>query len=222
MKLSTSLKCLLALLPLAPLVAAAQLTGYTNQGLVAVGRVPADAFDARGPGLDTLGGFGSAAFFDAASWRQEGATLKGTLYGLPDRGFGDGAQNYLPRVQTFRLAINPYYGAGPAAQDQITLVNTASLLLTYGGTNFTGFDANDTNFTAFPQSTVASLGGGRRSLDAEGIVRLADGSFYISDEYGPFIYKFSAAGELQTTFQPPASILPKKGRPTRAPTSSVP
>jgi 5'-nucleotidase/UDP-sugar diphosphatase len=211
MKLSTSLKCLLALLPLAPLVAAAQLTGYTNQGLVAVGRVPADAFDARGPGLDTLGGFGSAAFFDAASWRQEGATLKGTLYGLPDRGFGDGAQNYLPRVQTFRLAINPYYGAGPAAQDQITLVNTASLLLTYGGTNFTGFDANDTNSTAFPQSTVASLGGGRRSLDAEGIVRLADGSFYISDEYGPFIYKFSAAGELQTTFQPPASILPKKG-----------
>lgn len=189
----------------------AQFPGYTNQGLVAVGRVPADAFDARGPGLDTLGGFGSAAFFDPTSWSHQAGSYSGTLYGLPDRGFGDGAQNYLPRVQTFSLSIAPYYGVGPVPQEQIAVANTASLLLTYGGTNFTGFDGNDATVTTHPQSTPASLGGGRRSLDPEGIVRLADGSFYISDEYGPFIYKFSAAGELQATFQPPASIMPRKG-----------
>ncbi len=189
----------------------ADFAGYTNQGLVAVGRVPADTTDARGPGLDTLGGFGSAAFFDPASWTQDGSTVKGTLYGLPDRGFGDGTQDYLPRVQVFDLSVTPYYGAAPVSQDQIVASNTFSLLLTYNGTNFTGFDANDAAATNYPQSTLASLGGGRRSLDAEGLVRLADGSYYVSDEYGAFVYKFSAAGALQATFSLPASLMPRKG-----------
>ncbi len=190
----------------------AQFPGYVNHGLVAVGRVSGDAFDARGPGLDTLGGFGSAAVFDLASWSRDGETIRGTLYGLPDRGFGDGSQNYLPRVQVFDLSITPYSGPGPAAQNQISAVNTATILLTYNGTNyFTGFDANDTNTVTHPQSVPDSLGGGRRSLDGEGLARLPDSSFYISDEYGPFIYKFSPTGDLQGTFEIPPSLLPKRG-----------
>jgi len=35
---------------------------------------------------------------------------------------------------------------------------------------------------------------GKLTLDAEGIVLLPDGSRLISDEYGPSIYRFSAAG----------------------------
>jgi len=97
------------------------------------------------------------------------------------------------------------------AQEQIQVTNTATLLFTYDGTSFTGFDANDTNVTSFPQSAPTSLGEGRRSLDAEGLARLPDGSFYVSDEYGPFIYKFSAAGELVGTFQLPDSIIPRRG-----------
>lgn len=190
----------------------AQFDGFVNHGLVGVGRVPADAFDTRGPGLDTLGGFGSAACFDPATWSASEGTLQGTLYALPDRGFGDGTQDYLPRIQVFELRITPYYGLGPALQTQISAVNTASLLLTYEGTpSFTGFDANDTNTVTHPASAPASLGGGRRSLDGEGLVRLADGRFYLSDEYGPFIYRFSATGELQGAFAIPDALLPRKG-----------
>lgn len=207
-------RLLLTLLPAACLAwpLQAQFDAYVNHGLVGVGRVPADTTDARGPGLDTLGGFGSAAFFDPATWSKNGDTYSGVLYALPDRGFGDGAQNYLPRIQVFDLSITPYYGPGPAAQNQIALTNTQTILLTYQGTNyFTGFDANDTNVVTHPQSAPASLGGGRRSLDGEGLVRLSDGRFYVSDEYGPFIYRFSASGDLEGTFEIPPSVLPKKG-----------
>ena len=33
-------------------------------------------------------------------------------------------------------------------------------------------------------------------------------SFWASDEYGPYIYRFSAEGALTQTIQPPAAILP--------------
>ena len=42
----------------------AQFNGYGNQGLVGVGRVSGDAFDALGPNVDSLGGIGSSAFVD--------------------------------------------------------------------------------------------------------------------------------------------------------------
>ena len=32
--------------------------------------------------------------------------------------------------------------------------------------------------------------------------------FWISDEYGPYIYKYSSDGQLQDVIQPPAAILP--------------
>jgi hypothetical protein len=37
---------------------------------------------------------------------------------------------------------------------------------------------------------------GKLALDAEGIARLSDGSFLVSDEYGPSVYRFSAEGEF--------------------------
>lgn len=190
--------------------------GSQSRGLVGVGRVPADAFDARGPGLDTLGGIGSAMSFDAGTWSRsgdeaQGFTYSGTLYALPDRGFGDGTQNYLPRVETFSLSIAPYYGSTPVAQTQITLSNTAALLLTSEGVNYTGYDGDDATSLAYPRSTSSSLGQGHRSLDPEGIVRLSDGGFFISDEYGPFVYKFNQDGSLDYTLRPPESILPKLG-----------
>jgi len=45
-------------------------------------------------------------------------------------------------------------------------------LLDDAGGLFTGFNADDTSVTAYPQSTATGLGGGRRSLDAEGVVAL--------------------------------------------------
>jgi len=46
------------------------------------------------------------------------------------------------------------------------------------------------------------------TLDVEGIVADSDGSFWISDEYGPYIYRFSADGHLLQTLQPPEAFLP--------------
>lgn len=37
---------------------------------------------------------------------------------------------------------------------------------------------------------------------------MADGSFFASDEYGPYIYRISATGEILGAIQPPRAIVP--------------
>ena len=138
--------------------------------------------------------------------------MSGTLYGLPDRGFGDGTTDYRPRLEIFRFTITPYYGNGPAGQDQIVFTNTGTVLFTYdNGTFFTGFDAGNTNNPRVPQSALNSLGGGRRALDPEGLVRLNDGTLWISDEYGPALYRFNSHAQLQEAILPPRALLPRQG-----------
>lgn len=185
----------------------AQFEGFANKGLVGVGRLPASLFDQAGQGTnDTLGGF-SAMAVDPASLVYENGTISGTLVGLPDRGFGDGVTDYRPRLEVFSFRITPDEGNGPAAQDQIAFTNTASILFTYGDAAapefFTGFDAGNTNAPTVPQSPANSIGGGRRSLDAEGLVLAADGGYWVSDEYGPAVFRFDARAHLQATWLPP-------------------
>lgn len=203
--------------------------GFANKGLVGMGRVPANSFDrVRGNrNLDTLGGIFSAMYFDESTLRvtgnsKKGRSYEGTLYALPDRGFGDGLQDFRPRFQEFTIDITPYFGAGPAPQNQIEFKLKDTVLLTYDdGTNFTGFDPDPAN-TSFPFSfaggltvgtvtTPASLGEGRASIDSEGIVKMSDGTFFVSDEYGPLIYHFTSRGELIETISPPAALLPRAG-----------
>ncbi len=197
-------------------VAHAQFAGFGNLGLVGVGRVSGDAFDALGPNLDSLGGFGSAIAIDQTSLQRtgdalSGFTYQGTFHSVPDRGFGGGATDYHPRLHTFSFAITPYYGTDPTNQSQITLRNIATTLLTYGGTNFTGFEAEDTNSLIWPQAPVDGLGQGRRSLDPEGLVRAPDGGWFISDEYGPAILHFDAGGALLGRLTVPEAFIPKRG-----------
>ncbi len=194
----------------------AQFEGFVDHGLVGVGRLPSDSFDALGPSIDTLGGVFSGLFFDATTWRREGDPGKGfiysgILYGLADRGFGDGAQDFHPRIQVFQMSVSPYAGSGPVPQNQITLTNISTLLLQDGTNLLTGFDADDASISTEPRSSPNSLGAGRRSLDTEGFARTSDGGFYICDEYGPFIYRFNSNGVLQFTLVPPAAVLPKRG-----------
>ena len=50
------------------------------------------------------------------------------------------------------------------------------------------------------------------SLDPEAIVRLPDGGYFISDEYGPYIYRFAADGKMLTAIRPPDAFIPlRKG-----------
>lgn len=201
--------------------------GFENEGLVGVGRVPAAAFDQRGAALETLGGFFSGMAFDPATLRMtddpaRGGVLTGELFGLADRGFGDGAMDYRPRFHTFLAEIVPDYTSWPAAQNQITLRPIATRLFhDEKGADFTGCDA-DPKFTLYPRSfrgdqligeqrTPGSLGAGRRSLDAEGLVLLRDGSLWVADEYGPLLHHFTRDGVLLETLTPPAALLPRKG-----------
>jgi hypothetical protein len=210
--------CLLsaALLGAATPPTLAQFSGYVNHGLVGVGRVSGASFDARGPGLDALGGFGSTFTFDTATWARAGDDVNGysytgQLFAAPDRGFGDGTFGFIPRIDTFSLTVTPYYGAGPVPQNQIWLNNTNTMLLTAGGTYYTGCDADDVSATNYPQSSPTSVGQGHRSLDPEGLVIAPGGGFFLSDEYGPFVYKFSADGALEYTLTPPVAYWPKWG-----------
>jgi hypothetical protein len=76
-----------------------------NLGLVGVGRGPAAAFDLLGPNVDTLGGTSSGMTLDLSTVEKNGDTFTATLYGQPDRGFGDGATDYHPRVQTYAFSV---------------------------------------------------------------------------------------------------------------------
>lgn len=187
--------------------------GFINKGLVGVGRLPANTFDKAGDGRqDTLGGF-SAMMVETNSLSYANGRISGRLVGLPDRGFGDGATDFRPRLEMFDFSIAPYYGSAPVGQDQVTFTNVATTLFTYGteGFFFTGFDASNTNAPVFPQSPSGSIGGGRRSLDPEGIAFVSGGGYWISDEYGPGVYRFDAEARLQELFLQPNAILPYQG-----------
>ena len=193
---------------------ASQAQPLVNLGLVGVGRLPGNSFDQLGAGVDTLGGIFSGMWLDPATIVHSNGTIHATVFGLPDRGFGDGLQDYHPRIQRLAVAITPYYGPGPVAQDQIVIVNTDTYVLTVNGNTFTGFLPDDTNVLTHPQSLPGSLGGGKWSLDPEGIVFApsgASGSWYISDEYGPFIYRFDNTGALLGSLPIPDAFIPKLG-----------
>lgn len=188
----------------------AQFAGFQNKGLVGVGRIAPNEFDKSGPRRDTLGGF-SALTVDRSTLRYSRGTVSGTLYGLPDRGYGDGSTDFTPRIQVYDFTLEPYSGSAPTEPNQIRLTNRATILLTCdNGKHFTGFDAGDSR-SAFPQSAINSPGKGRRSLDPEGIAMTTDGAWWIADEYGPTLLKFSPRGELRESLSMPPAIRPLIG-----------
>jgi hypothetical protein len=199
---------------LAVAIACTAITAHSqlvNLGLVGVGRLSANSSDSLGPNIDTLGGIFSGLHINPAALTQGGSTFSGPIFGLPDRGFGDGLTDYHPRLQRFDFSVTPYYGPYPApAQNQITFANTATLVLSVNGSTFTGYNPDDTNVLTHPQSPADSVGAGKWSLDSEGIAHTANG-WYISDEYGPFIYHFGEDGALLNVLAPPEALIPRSG-----------
>ena len=89
------------------------------------------------------------------------------------------------------------------------------------GTPTTGLDADATGSLTYPGFPIlpaatftgngfgqAGPGGKRIAIDSEGLVLAADGSFWVSDEYGPYIYHFSPAGKMLQAIAPPAVYIP--------------
>ncbi|KAG6909435.1 hypothetical protein DXG01_000589 [Tephrocybe rancida] len=194
---------------------------YVNKGLVGFGLIPSNARDSTG---DTLGGIGSGIDIKHGTWAQTASgTYTGTFVVTPDRGYNVvGTIDYQSRQHEIDFVFTPYYGTSKLsfADAQKTLAVTYKntvLRFERSGVKTSGLDPSavraaqsgyPATYTADPQLPIASTSEPHLSLDVEGLVSNADGSFWISDEYGPYIYKYSSDGQLIETIQPPQAILP--------------
>lgn len=158
--------------------------------LAAVGDVPFDALDREG---ETLGGFGSGLAYDAKADR---------WLAVADRGPGDGAIDYRPRFQTLR--VDPPSEAGPARL-AIT-VETTTIFLDADGKPFAGHSPD-----AASEGEEIPRYHGRVCLDPESIALAPDGTLYVGEEYGPFVYQFRRDGRFLRRLTPPAAYLPRDG-----------
>lgn len=122
-----------------------------------------------------------------------------------DRGPLDGATRFRPRIQTLRIFINP------ASAQPVEVQHVATTLLT-DETNqpFTGF------YGRFDEADQTK---GLR-LDPEGIRAEPDGSFWLADEYGPWIDQYSATGSRIRRITIPPKFLIEA--PSQDPTRELP
>jgi hypothetical protein len=150
--------------------------------------------------------------------------------------------DYQARQQLLDIQFTPYYSSDLQTYDQAV---QSSLRLSYqrtllysdaDGTPTTGLDplAVRPASGSMPPLPIASESYDRLSVDPEGLVVNADGSFWVSDEYGPSICafprsssaskaakvdptllrspppadRFSAEGKLLSTITQPYAVLP--------------
>ncbi|KAI0371998.1 hypothetical protein BV20DRAFT_135428 [Pilatotrama ljubarskyi] len=193
---------------------------YVNKGLVAFGLIPSNFKDSTG---DTIGGIGSAIAFKRGSFaKQPNGSFTGTIIAQPDRGFNiDGTIDYQARLHQIDFVLSPYYDADDLpfedALQTFQLSYRDTLLYTERESQkTTGLDALGVRpgqplerllTIEDPPLPIAPFNG-HLAVDAEGLALNADGTFWVSDEYGPYIYLMSPEGQLIETVQPPKAILP--------------
>ncbi|KAJ3551765.1 hypothetical protein NM688_g4518 [Phlebia brevispora] len=194
---------------------------FINKGLVAFGLIPSNFMDSTG---NTMGGIGSAIAIKPGSFVQQAdGTYTGTLVVQPDRGFNvDGTVDYQGRQHAINFVLNPHYTTSDLsftqAQQTLALQYQDTLLYTERqGVKTSGLDAQgvrdaQSGFpstpTADPVMPIANKTYTHLTLDLEGLVLNTDGTFWVSDEYGPYIYRFDGTGALIQTIQPPDAIVP--------------
>ncbi|TBW38031.1 hypothetical protein EYW49_10530 [Siculibacillus lacustris] len=185
---------------------------YVVHGLVGVGRIPAATRD----GLGETFGSGSGMAMDPAAWHRTATGYAGALWLLPDRGYNvEGTTDYRARFNRIEVTLTPAPdGASGLPQTQVDARITATTLLTdETGEPMTGLDPVGVRAPRAGLPRLPQAVNGRVSLDPEAIVHLADGGFFVSDEYGPFVYRFSSEGKLLSAIEPPAAFLPiRKGK----------
>ena len=182
---------------------------YVNKGLVGVGNFSSSALDSRG---DTLGSFSSFKI-DTNTWRKNlDGSYSGTLYTLPDRGYNVGGLiDYAARIQKFDLSFTPDYGLTSVPQTQLSLTFKGTTTITdFNGNTTTALNPTGTTLSGFTNVPTASAGGVTKfTVDGEGLAIRADGSFYISDEYGASIYHVSKTGKMQGVITPVQALIPQ-------------
>ncbi|OIW34207.1 outer membrane autotransporter [Coniochaeta ligniaria NRRL 30616] len=196
---------------------------YVYNELAGYGFVAGNAVDKYG---DTIS-IGSSLTIRDWSYNKKSGVFGGTLYGLPDRGWNtNGTNNFVSRVHKFDISLTVTSG-GSAEQPlrpnlKLTYRDTV-LFKDPGGAYTSGLDPDQSSegglkfpgFPILPTATYVGDGfggdgeGGRAvCVDAEGLVVDDDGSFWVSDEYGPYVYKFDRNGTMTLAIAPPDAILP--------------
>ena len=182
---------------------------YVNKGLVGVARVPSNARDQFG---DTLGGFGSAMAMDLRSWhKNHDGSYGGTLHMLPDRGWNtQGSVDFRGRLHRFEVTLNPLFSGTTTSQNQLRLDYRGSTLFHQRAIQTTGLEPTGVlpKNDRFPDLPLAS--NGAIPVDDEGVVDVGDGTFWISDEYGPYIYHYTRSGRMLHVIRPPEAFIPKR------------
>ena len=131
-----------------------------------------------------LGGLGSALDYTGVGNRYIFAS---------DRGPKDGAIDFPCRIHTMDITVSPE----SKTPVQLRLTST-TLLSNEKGKPFIGaFNAID---KSKPENSLR--------LDPEGIRAGRSGAFFVSDEYGPFLFEFDALGRLTKRFSLPAKFSP--------------
>src|SRR5262245_21493359 len=186
---------------------------FVNRALVGVGRLPADLRDKFG---ETFGS-GSGIAVDPKSWTRTPAGYQGTFYMLPDRGYNvRETTDYRARINKVSIPFKPLGDpqAVPLEERQRSIEATlvATILLTDpSGEPLTGLDPNGIRRAAGGLPDLPQAPNGRVSIDSESLVLLPDGSFFVGDEYGPYVYRFSPTGRLLAVIRPPEAFIPKRG-----------
>ncbi|KAL4901398.1 hypothetical protein BDW74DRAFT_170297 [Aspergillus multicolor] len=198
---------------------------YAYTGLEGYGFIESNARDKYG---DTLAGLGSSAALEKGSWRKNNSTsYSGIFYLLPDRGWNtNGTLNFNPRIHKFELSLTlaPRVSAQNPSKPNLAFEYLDTILFTDPtGKPLTGLDPDFTSnisYRGFPPLPAATYvgdgfgglgpGGKRVSLDSEGLVVDNEGYFWISDEYGPYVYRFNRDGKMVLALQPPEAYLPRR------------
>ncbi|KAL4996361.1 esterase-like activity of phytase-domain-containing protein [Aspergillus recurvatus] len=200
-------------------------TTYAYTGLEGYGFIESNARDKYG---DTLAGLGSSAALEKGSWhKKSSSSYSGIFYLLPDRGWNtNGTLNFNPRIHKFELFLTLVSSASAQTPSKPNLAfkYLDTILLTDPlGKPLTGLDPDFTgniSYPGYPPLPAATYvgdgfggagpGGKRVSLDSEGLVIDHEGYFWISDEYGPYIYRFNKDGKMVLALQPPEAYLPRR------------
>lgn len=187
---------------------------FVNHGLVGVGRIPSDLRDTFG---ETFGS-GSGLTFDANSWKRTADGYQGVFYLLPDRGFNaKGTIDYRARLNALDVTFRPLTDGSALSVEarQHSVVARLARTIVFAdaaGAPLTGLDPVEGGVRlaadGFPDLPQAS--NGRISIDSEALARLPDGSFFVGDEYGPYIYRFSSEGRMLAAIRPPAAFIPRR------------
>jgi hypothetical protein len=182
---------------------------FVNKGLVGTARVPSNGVDKYG---DTVS-IGSSMAVLPGSWHKRGdGSFIGRFLMLPDRGWNtQGTIDYAGRLHRYEAILNPYYGTTPVAtQDQLSMTYKTSNLFHEPHKNTTGLDALGVRPASGNLPPLPIGPNGHITVDDEGLVYPGDGTMWISDEYGPYVYHYTASGKLLSVIRPPEAFIPKR------------